>query len=177
MGISIIHPPLEPVLAVVLRLQTDGLTVALGGSGLLAAHGLVRQVRDWDLTTDAPGELVEPLLEGLDYIDGTDPVKFRTERRLVIRAGGTEVDLMCRFAVPGEQGTCHIPTLVTGTWQGLPLASLEAWAVAYWMMGRWPKAELVLGHLAAAGVDPARLERVLAEPLPPDLQRRLAALR
>lgn len=177
MGIGVIHPPVEPVVTVVRRLQTAGVEVALGGSGLLAAHGLVDRVRDWDLTTDAPATLVEPLMQGLDYVDGTDPVRFRTERRLVVRAGGIDVDLICRFAIQGELGTCRMPTLVTGEWQGLPLGSLEVWAAAYWMMGRRPKAELVLAHLAAAGADAGRLERVLAEPLPPDLRERLERIR
>jgi len=177
MGTEFIHPPLEPVLAVVHRLQAAGVAAALGGSGLLAAHGLVHQVRDWDLTTDAPSSAVEPLLAGLDYYDGTDPVRFRTERRYVVRFGEAEVDLMCRFAIPGDQGTCLMPTITRGTWQELPLGSLEVWAAAYWMMGRLPKAELVLDYLTRSGADDARLDLLLQEPLPNALRKRMSALR
>src|ERR1700712_3770045 len=55
-------PPLSGVRAAVAALESAGLGVALGGSGLLAAHGLVERVGDWDLTTDAA---VDDVLEAL----------------------------------------------------------------------------------------------------------------
>jgi hypothetical protein len=46
-------PPLEPLRAVLARLEAAGVPHALGGSGLLAALGLVERVNDWDVTCDA----------------------------------------------------------------------------------------------------------------------------
>jgi hypothetical protein len=54
---------------VIAALQVHGVVAAVGGSGLLAALGLVDQVRDWDVTTDAATETVEVALRstGLTY--------------------------------------------------------------------------------------------------------------
>jgi hypothetical protein len=45
-----------------------------------------------------------------------------------------KVELIARFAffVPG--GVVRIPTVVTGTWNGLPIGSPAAWAAAYAIM-------------------------------------------
>ncbi len=58
-------PPLSVVTAVVAALQAHGAVAAVGGSGLLAALGLVDSVRDWDVTTDAATETVEAALAGV----------------------------------------------------------------------------------------------------------------
>ena len=56
-------PPFEPLLEVARTLDREGIAFALGGSGLLAALGLARQVRDWDLTTDADLASISATLE------------------------------------------------------------------------------------------------------------------
>jgi len=50
---------------VVTALQDHGADAALGGSGLLAALGLVDAVRDWDVTTDADPAVVEAALQSI----------------------------------------------------------------------------------------------------------------
>lgn len=176
MKISAMHPPIEPLRQVLERLHAAGVEAALGGSGLLFAHGLVEQVHDWDLTTDAAPERVAESLTGLRYEDRTGNHGFETKARLVVHLDGQEIDVICRFAIRTEAGVAHLPTYVTGQYQGLPLGAVEVWAAAYWLMGRTQKAELALGHLEAHGADPARLERVLKEPLPGELRARLEAL-
>ncbi len=61
------HPPLDVVRSVVQSIQRRGGEVALGGSGLLAALGLVASVHDWDVTTDASLPLVTTALSGLPW--------------------------------------------------------------------------------------------------------------
>src|SRR5262245_13134478 len=51
------HPSLESLQQAVARLRRAGIPCALGGSGLLAALGLVDHVRDWDVT--AEGDVAE----------------------------------------------------------------------------------------------------------------------
>jgi len=58
-------PALSVVAAVVDALQARGAVAAVGGSGLLAALGLVDSVRDWDVTTDAETQTVEAALVGV----------------------------------------------------------------------------------------------------------------
>jgi hypothetical protein len=45
-------PPFQVVSQVLAALRRHGAEAAIGGSGLLAALGLVDQVRDWDVTTE-----------------------------------------------------------------------------------------------------------------------------
>ena len=64
-------PSSAGVTAVVEALQGRAAVAAVGGSGLLAALGLVERVRDWDVTTDAPTRTVEEALRstGLPIAD------------------------------------------------------------------------------------------------------------
>ncbi|MFZ5622765.1 MAG: hypothetical protein ACOY5W_17240 [Pseudomonadota bacterium] len=171
------HPPLEPLRLVLERLRQGGVQAALGGSGLLFAHGLVERVNDWDLTTDAPPEQIRPAILPLDWEDRTGGQDYATAGRFVIRQDGIEIDVMSRFAIATEGGVCRLPTLVAGTWQGVECGSLEVWAAAYWLMGRTPKAERTLAHLRRHGASPERLERILQEPLPASLRVALESLR
>ena len=62
---------------------------------------------------------------------------------------------MGRFAFRIELGICHIPTVVCGNWNNIPLGSLEAWAVAYRLLGR-DKKELLFLRLSSGEVGKGR---------------------
>ena len=136
---GLVTPPLSGVRAAVAALESAGLEVALGGSGLLAAHGLVERVRDWDLTTDAP---VDDVLEALVAAelpvfaarDGAPDEAPHASRALFSLAGS--VDLIVSFALLDADGT-HIPlpTRITGRWNDLPLGDLAVWEQAYTLLG------------------------------------------
>ena len=182
-GLDPIDPPLAPLRAVLGALDVAGIEAALGGSGLLHALGLVDAVRDWDLTTDVPlGSVAAALAaSGLPWADAAlRDGPYATAYRLLVNPGGGEVDVdvMGRFAVRPAAGAppCHLPTVVRGWWHGVPLGSPEVWAVAYRLMGRHPKAELLLGHLRRHGADPAIVRRLLAEPLPAPIRDDLTDL-
>ncbi len=172
--ITLSLPPRAMLLEVHRRLSGAGIVHALGGSGLLAAHGLVDRVRDWDLTTETTLDRLLPLLDDLDpvYVGSSGR---HSDSKLVFD-GGT-VELIVRFALVCDGRVARIPTLVRGAWQGIPLASLEAWAVAYRLMDRAHRAEPLFGHLERMGADVTAIHHLLREPLPADLVRRLAALR
>lgn len=148
-------------------LERAGITYALGGSGLMRSLGLVEQVRDWDLTTDAPFEQVATALEGLPWErapHGDGP--YATAYRLAVG----EVDLMGRFAIQTEAGIVRLPTVVCGQYEGLPVGSPEVWAVAYRLMERHPKADLLAGWLRQQGARADLVARLLQEPLPPQVR-------
>jgi hypothetical protein len=75
---------------------------------------------------------------------------------------------------------------VTRHWQGLPIASPEGWAVAYWLMGRYDepehrvrraaRAELLFAWLTEHGADADRVTELLEEPLPAELADRMRRL-
>lgn len=177
MGMKSMHPPMEPLRQVLHRLKAAGIEAAVGGSGLLFPHGLVDRVNDWDLTTDAEPHAVRAALAGLTYLDRTGGSGYVTRARLVVQMGGEEIDLICQGGVETEVGVTRFPTFIAGEYQGIPLGSMEVWAAFYWLIGRRPKAELALGWLERNGAHPARLQRVLQEPLPSELRGRLEALR
>lgn len=155
------------MLQVVEQLGRSGVTVALGGSGLLCSLGLVEGARDWDLTTDAPWEQVEPALAGLSWHlapFGDGP--FASQYRIAITAGDKEIDLMGAFAIRTEAGVVALPTVVCSEWQAIPLGSPEVWAVAYRLMERHVKADLLSGWLKTTGARRDLIERLLREPLP-----------
>lgn len=203
-------PPLEPLRLVTSRLDAAGIEWAVGGSGLLAALGLVDRVSDWDLQ-------VESSAEPLQFLFATLPHSFHghggchADWKLSFDEQRTEVIPRFAFFVPREavtrspdasvgEGTstasasetasaslvARVRMHVTGHWRGLPLASPEGWACAYWLMGRYDepvqrarraaRAELLFGWLTQQGANAARVDALLAEPLPDELAARLRAL-
>lgn len=170
------HPELQPLLALTRTLGAAGIECALGGSGLLHSLGLIDQVRDWDVTTDAP---LEPVRQALAAFPLTSPghggAAFATGFRLALTADGADIDLMGSFAIRTSAGVCRLPTIVAGSWEGVPTGSPEVWAVAYRLMERHPKADLLSEYLRTHGARGATVRRMLAEPLPSALQAEVAA--
>lgn len=131
-------------------LESHGLVGAVGGSGLLAALGLSQVVHDWDVTTDgAPSTVEIALIEaGHPYRSGSPGVgNFATTALYVVDALTHEVDVIVGFAVRSDGRRIELPTRVTGSWQGLPLADPSVWEQAYRMMGQTPKADLLASWL------------------------------
>jgi hypothetical protein len=166
-------PPFEPLLEIVARVEGAGIPCALGGSGLLAALGLTETVHDWDLTADAPLDRLLPVARGLAWTTA-GPSGNHADAKLVLPALAIEVIAGFAFHVPG--GVVRIPTVVAGRWRGVPLGSPEAWAVAYDLLGRPARRDLLLDHLRARGHSAATVARLLGEPLPEGIARTLAAL-
>jgi hypothetical protein len=166
-------PPLPPLVAVVERVERAGLVVALGGSGLLAALGLTETVRDWDLTTDSG---LDPMLAALagEPLEQKGSDELHADQKLML-AGGT-IEVILGFAFHTARGVVRIPTRVTGRWNGVPLGSPEAWAIAYHLLGRVDKSEALWRAIGARGADRAAVAQLLREPLAPSLASRLASL-
>lgn len=179
----IAHPPLEPLRAALARLDAAGIAHALGASGLCAALGLVERVNDWDVTCDADLATLETLFAGEPGASFGNS-GCHADHKLNLRGG--EIELIARFAFFVEGGIVRIPTRVSRSWNGLPVGSPEAWAVAYALMGaldeeahrarRAARAEALFGWLAANGAEPGAVRALLDEPLPAALAARLAAL-
>lgn len=161
---SLLHTVLQ-------RFHDHGLVAALGGSGLLYSLGLVDSVRDWDLTTDEPLDAVTRALEGLNWSasahgDGS----YGTEYRLSVREGDVEIDLIGAFTVRTDEGLCHLPTIPAATWEGIPVGSPEVWAVAYWLIGRQAKGEMLSAYLRRRGANPQTVKELLVRPLPASIR-------
>lgn len=147
------HPPLEPVSSIVAALEARGMRVAIGGSAVLAAHGLVDRVGDWDVTIDAdPDAVAETLAElGLDVEDATSgEPPFATGRRLVVTAPDHTIDVLVGFALREAGERIPIPVRVGSRWLGLPIAHAEDWERAYRLLGRAERAESLARRSADA---------------------------
>ncbi len=166
-------PPFAALERVAQRLQSNGITYALGASGLLHAHGFVARVGDWDLTTDAPLEDVRRVFQDVPH-EFCGNSGILTDHKLRLEDG--DVELIIHMSLAVEGGDVHVPTFVRGTWRGIPLGSLEAWAVAYAIMDRPERTETAFAALLARGADPEALAAMLAQPLPEALAERLRDL-
>lgn len=152
-----VTPSTTAVKAVLAALAARGAPAAVGGSGLLAALGLVDRVRDWDVTTDADARLVRAALDdtGLPYRSAAvrDGL-YATRERYVVAAADHEVDVIVGFAVrvptpaADETELVSFPTRVSGHWHDLPVADPAVWARAYRLIGRPARAELLERWLA-----------------------------
>ena len=171
-------PPLAPLADVGRRLDAAGIEWALGGSGLLHALGLASEVRDWDLTVDSdPATTRAALADLAPVLHGNSGI--HADHKLVCCDAAVEV--ICRFAFFGDRGVIRIPLRVTRRWNGVPIGSPEAWAVAYTLMiaerpGRADKARALFDWVRAHGADAGVLAALAAEPLPPELADTLHAL-
>ena len=166
-------PPAGPLLEAVRRIESAGLTVALGGSGLLAVLGLGTEARDWDLTTDAGHEDVAARFAGIE-IERVGASGIHADHK--VRLEGGAVEIICGFAIRAGAGVVRIPTVVSARVELVPIGSPEAWAVAYALLGREEKSERLMRWLEARGADLGVIARLLAEPLPLNLAARLESL-
>ncbi len=142
----VVTPPLSAVVAVLDALQARGAVAAVGGSGLLAALGLIGRVRDWDVTTDAPTQTVQAALSatGLPVVVASaGQGGYATRARFAVRGVGHDVDVLVGFALRDHGHVVPLPTRVTRIWRGLPIADPEVWLQAYRLLGRQDRAALL----------------------------------
>lgn len=166
-------PPFEPLWEVHTRLARASLVHALGGSALLHALGLIDHVGDWDVNVEADHDVLGPLFEDLAPVRfGSSGIHADSKLQLF----DAQVEVIVQMAIVAEGRVVQIPTLPAGEWRGVPVGSPEAWAVAYALLGRAPKSELLFGFLARRGAGRAAIARMIAEPLPAALCARLEAL-
>lgn len=65
---------------------------------------------------------------------------YATRRRFVVDGGNHSIDLLVGFALWSTHDLVTLPTRVTGSWRGLPLADPVVWEKAYVLLRRPQKA-------------------------------------
>lgn len=181
--LTAVLPPREGLLGITARLDAEGIVWAVGGSALLAALGLVERVNDWDVQVAHDPEPLRFLFASVPHTY-FEHGGCHADWKLTFEAERTE--LIPHFAFFAPYGVVRIPLHRTRVWNGLPIASPEGWACAYWLMGRYDehelrarratRAELLFDWLTEHGADEGRVRELLAEPLPPELAVRLRGL-
>ena len=159
------------------HLLTSNVKFALGGSALLAHYGLADSVADWDITTDEPESVLRQVLKPYNYSLGSKKMEYATKFNYKIQLESDTVDLMGSFAFRTELGICHIPTVVCGNWNNIPLGSLEAWAVAYRLLGRDKRADDIFSYFQKSGSKRDIILKLLEQPLPHVLRQELIILK
>jgi hypothetical protein len=134
-----VRPAVEQALAsVARRLHAARIPFALGGSGLLEAHGLIEGVRDLDLMLP-PGTLTA-LCEAVEdgWWQGVDrephPV-YASDYRARLAVVGVEVDALGGMALRVDDRVCPLPFATDGetsaAGETIPLAPLAQWWLVY----------------------------------------------
>jgi hypothetical protein len=149
------------------KLEQSGVSYSLGGSGLLVSLGLTNAVGDWDVVTDAPKDKVLAALENYEVEDlacGDHP--FGTEFKLVIRQMEPPVEIIGGLAIHSAKGLCRLPATAVSLWNGIQMGSPEVWYVAYALMNRGAKADLLLAYLKEVGVNRQMIDMLRELPIP-----------
>lgn len=83
------------------------------------------------------------------------------------------IEIVGDYAIRCGSDMCRFPSIRGGTWGDIPIASPEVWTIAYQMMGRLDKTELLFDYLKRTGVREGAVDLLLKEPLPSELRARL----
>ena len=163
---SRVLPPLEPVRQLQAALGRAGIESVVGGSGLLASLGLVDVVHDWDLVIDADPEAVQRVLGDMGLPHSRKPREgiFHSSAALLVDAQDHSIDVLIGFALESGDGIVHIPASPGAVWQGLQMARVQEWILAYRLLGRPERAQLLQRCLESCAWSP-RQDSNLRHPL------------
>lgn len=138
----------QEILPLIKQLEANNIAYSLGGSAMLSFLDLVQSVNDWDLMVDCPKSKFIEAITGYEWVEKESGDKpFASEYRIQI--GLLNVDVIGGFAfdVDGERLELPISPIPNVKWHGMHVSSPEVWYVAYYMMERNQKADLILAYL------------------------------
>lgn len=137
---------LDTIIPIIRKLEENNIMYSLGGSGLLYYLNLVESINDWDITVDCSKEELLKALNGHDCLElESGDYPFASQYRLSVET--QHIDFIGGFALHAEKGILQLPLERLGEWNGIHMASPEVWYVAYYLMGRQSKADLLLHYL------------------------------
>ncbi|MEK3786935.1 MULTISPECIES: hypothetical protein [Paenibacillus] len=140
----------QEILPIIRRFEENELAYSLGGSGMLYYLGLTDAVNDWDLIVDCPKNLLLKAIDGYDWIElESGDYPFASKYRIHITS--LRIDIIGGFAFHTGSELIQLPVshVVNRSWSGIKVSSPEIWYVAYHLMGRVEKSNLILNHLQA----------------------------
>lgn len=157
-------------------LDEFGIDYTLGGSGLMYSLNLIDKVNDWDITTDSPQEEIIQALDNFEWVQvPSGDYPFASKYRIHIPK--QNIDIIGKLAMFTDKGICELPSIVSSLWNDIKVGSPEIWFVAYILMGRDRKANLLYNYLERNGADDQALKRLyLNDFLSEDIKHRLLKL-
>ncbi|CAM4048839.1 hypothetical protein COLU111180_20815 [Cohnella lubricantis] len=150
------------LLPIVKRLEAYHIPYALGGSGMLRYLNLIHEVNDWDLMVECPKSTLIEAIQDLDWAElPTGGHPFASPYRISIES--LQIDFIGHFALHTESDIFHLPIASFAIWDGIRLSSPEVWYIAYSLMGRTAKANLLQDYLKSnrTRVNTALIEHML----------------
>ncbi len=134
------------VLPIIKRLKDNKISYALGGSGLLYYLGICDSVNDWDITVDCSKDKLISAISGYDWAEKkSGDYPFASQYRISIDS--LIIDFIGYFAFQYKEEVINIPIYPCEKWGSINVSSPEVWYVAYYLMGRKEKADLILNYL------------------------------
>lgn len=128
------------------KLNQSQIQYSLGGSGLLFYLGLIDKVNDWDIVVECPKEKLIEVLDDLPWSElKSGDYPYASEFRIHIPS--LHIDFIGSLALQNTKGTVKFPIENAAIWHGVQVSYPEIWCVAYQMMGREHKADLLLNYL------------------------------
>ncbi len=167
----------EALAYIVKALQQEQIRFGIGGSLLLAHHGLPVTPRDIDLVValEDAERAVQVLSEMGTVVEQDETSLYATQvfQEFIIK--GIDVDLMSGLQIRHDEGVFVYPfEEQTINETGLPFMSLVDWYVIYQLIpGREQKVEMIEYYLADQEVDRERLEQLRRLNLPQAVSNRI----
>ncbi|MEC0229585.1 hypothetical protein [Paenibacillus alba] len=171
------EPDIRNLAVVAEKLEQSGIRYSLGGSGLLYSLGLTSIVRDWDVMTEAPKDSVLHALQDYDIEEiSSGDYPFGTEYKLLIHRVSPQVEIIGGMSIHTVHGLCKMPALPVSSWNGIQVGSPEVWYVAYALMNRMEKADVLLSFLRETGANKQIIKLLMNEPLPDEILSKIKNL-
>ena len=160
-------------------LEAAGLSYSIGGSGLLNSLGLSTEMGDWDVFIDSNQNQVMDALKNWEIEER--PVHshpfFRSKFLLgVKKAESIPIEIIGYFQIKTDEGIIPLPSIVHHRWENLNVGHPVIWFVAYSLMGRTEKANLLRHYLERHPQNDDWISFYLKMPIPQELKRTLLEL-
>lgn len=134
------------LLPIVKRLEDHRIPYSLGGSALLYYLDIINVVNDWDLMVECPKDALIRAFEGLDWVEqGSGEYPFASQYRISLDS--LNIDCIGYFAFHTKEGILRLPVRSFEKWDNIRISSPEVWYVAYCLMNRKLKADLLFEYL------------------------------
>ncbi|GAA0317908.1 hypothetical protein GCM10008967_05620 [Bacillus carboniphilus] len=154
-------------------LEYKGITYTIGGSGLLKSLGFPVQMSDWDFFIDVEKTEVLDALKNWDIIEkpSDEHSFFKSKYLLELKNDeGKPIEIIGYFTIKAGDALIPLPAVVHHRWENMKIAHPLVWFIAYSLMGRKQKADLLKQYLNVNPTDKEWIDYYVRQSIPKDIQ-------